>query len=59
VVGGLHGEAPAVVKLYPIGGVAPGIDTRRLWTTVIDRWWNVRSDAIFARRYAPMELLRA
>jgi hypothetical protein len=39
--------------------VAPAIDTRRLWTTVIERWWNLRADAIFPRRYAPLELLRS
>jgi uncharacterized protein (DUF1501 family) len=48
-----------VVKLYPIGGVAPGIDTRRLWTTVVEKWWGLPSNGLFAGRHRPLELLRA
>ncbi len=59
VRGGLHGEAPAVARLYPIGGVAPALDTRRLWTTVIQQWWNLPDARVFTRGYRPLELLRA
>jgi len=59
VVGGLHGEAPGVIRLYPIGGVAPGIDTRRLWTTVVEKWWNLPANGLFANRYRTLDLLRA
>jgi uncharacterized protein (DUF1501 family) len=58
-VGGLPGEAPGVIKLYPIGGVAPGIDTRRLWTTVVEKWWNLPANGVFANRYRTLDLLRA
>jgi uncharacterized protein (DUF1501 family) len=58
VRGGLHGEAPAVVRLHPIGGPAPAIDTRRLWTTVIEQWWNAPADGVFTRRHRTLDLIR-
>ncbi|MGZ5582210.1 MAG: DUF1501 domain-containing protein [Usitatibacter sp.] len=59
VKGGLVGEAPKVERLHPIGGPAPSIDTRRLWTTVVERWWQGDAAGLFDRRYAPLDLLRA
>jgi len=59
VKGGLVGEAPRFQRLYPIGGEAPTIDTRRLWTTVIERWWDSDASGVFTRRHAPLDLLRA
>jgi uncharacterized protein (DUF1501 family) len=58
VKGGLYGEAPPVQDLHPIGGPAPAIDTRRLWTTVAKDWWGVDAAGLFDRRYAPLDLLR-
>lgn len=58
VKGGLHGEAPRVQRLHPIGGPDPTIDTRRLWTTVAERWWGGDATGVFNRRYAPLDLLR-
>jgi uncharacterized protein (DUF1501 family) len=59
VKGGLIGEAPRVVSMWPIGGPAPTLDTRRLWTTVAERWWGIDASDVFARRHAPLDLLRA
>jgi uncharacterized protein (DUF1501 family) len=59
VKGGLYGEAPPVQDLHPIGGPAPVIDTRRLWTTVAKDWWGADASGLFDRRYAPLELLRS
>jgi len=59
VRGGLVGEAPRVVSMHPIGGPAPVIDTRRLWTTVIQRWWGLEASGVFDRRHDPLDLLRA
>jgi uncharacterized protein (DUF1501 family) len=58
VKGGLYGEAPPVERLHPIGGPAPVIDTRRLWSTVVERWWDVSPSNLFTRRYAALDLLR-
>ena len=59
VKGGLYGEAPPVQRLYPIGGPAPVIDTRQLWTTVAQQWWGGDASGLFNRRYAPVDLLKA
>lgn len=59
VKGGLHGEAPPVVRVYQVGGPAPAIDTRRLWTTVVRGWWGLDDGGVFDRRHPPLDLLRA
>jgi uncharacterized protein (DUF1501 family) len=59
VKGGLYGEAPPVMRIHPIGGPDPVIDTRRLWTTVVERWWDADATGLFTRRHAPLDLLRA
>ena len=40
-------------------GPRPVIDTRRLWTTVVERWWGADASGLFTRRHAPLDLLRA
>ncbi|MEP7068634.1 MAG: DUF1501 domain-containing protein [Usitatibacter sp.] len=60
VKGGLYGEAPPVMRIYPtIGGPAPVIDARRLWTTVAQHCWQADTSGLFMRRHAPLDLLRA
>ena len=59
IKGGLVGAAPPVERLYPIGGPAPAIDTRRLWTTVVERWWEGDAAGLFTQRHAALDLLRA
>jgi uncharacterized protein (DUF1501 family) len=59
VKGGLLGEAPQLPRVHWIGGAAPTIDTRRLWTTVVQRWWETDAAGLFGHNHAPLELLRA
>ena len=59
VKGGLYGEAPRVVSMHPIGGPDPVLDTRRLWTTVVNRWWGLDAGGVFDRRHDPLDLLKA
>jgi uncharacterized protein (DUF1501 family) len=59
VKGGLYGEAPPVLRMHPIGGPDPVIDTRRLWTTVAERWWDTDASGLFTRRHAALDLLRS
>lgn len=61
VKGGLIGEAPRVADMFPkIGGPAPTIDTRRLWTTVIERFWKADAANVFPQRHQAIEgLLKA
>ena len=59
VKGGLLGEAPKVIKVFNVGGPQPTMDTRRLWTTVVEKWWQSSADGLFTRRHAPLDFLRA
>jgi uncharacterized protein (DUF1501 family) len=59
VKGGLYGEAPRVQRMFHIGGVAPVVDTRRLWATVVDGWWGGNAKSVFGEGYKPLDLLRA
>ncbi len=60
VKGGLYGEPLNVLRIYPaIGGPAPAIDTRRLWTTIAQHCWQADTSRLFTRRHAPLDLLRA
>jgi len=58
VKGGLIGEAPRVERVHMVGGPAPTIDTRRLWTTVVQGWWDADASGLFARRFEPLDLLK-
>lgn len=59
VKGGLMGEAPKVIKVFNIGGPEPAIDTRRLWTTIVEKWWQTSAEGLFTRPHAPLDILRA
>lgn len=58
VKGGLYGEAPRIERNHQIGGPPPAIDTRRLWTTVAERWWSQDASGLFARKHAALDLMR-
>ena len=59
VKGGLYGAPPQVVRVHQVGGPVPVVDTRALWTTVVERWWGADASRLFARRYAPIDLLKS
>ena len=59
VKGGLYGEAVPVIDVYAIDGPEPIIDYRSLYTTVIENWWGHSADGIFARRFKPLDILKA
>jgi hypothetical protein len=48
-----------VQRMFHIGGVAPVVDTRRLWATVVDGWWGGNAKSVFGEGYKPLDLLRA
>jgi len=59
VKGGLVGEPPPVERVHLVGGPAPSVDARRLWTSVVERWWGGDASRLFAKRHAPLDLLKA
>ena len=58
VRGGLVGQPTPVVRVHQVGGPDPTLDTRRLWTTVVEQWWHDEASGLFTKRHAPIELLR-
>ncbi|MBL8512201.1 MAG: DUF1501 domain-containing protein [Betaproteobacteria bacterium] len=59
VKGGFYGEALPIVKVFAIGGPKPVIDTRALYTTLIENWWGGSANGVFARRFKPLPILSA
>jgi len=59
VKGGLLGKPAPVVRVYLVGGPPPTTDPRELWTSVVERWWGGDASRLFARRYAPLDILKA
>jgi uncharacterized protein (DUF1501 family) len=59
VKGGLYGEAPSLKRLDGNGNLAPAVDFRQLYATVLERWWSTDSAAVLRGRYTPLDLLRA
>ncbi len=59
VRGGLAGAAPELVHVHQIGGPAPVIDYRELYTTFVESWFGGTSASLFERRFKPLDLLRA
>jgi uncharacterized protein (DUF1501 family) len=59
VAGGLLGAPPAVEKIWPIGGPAPAVDTRALWSAVVADWWGLAPARIFGTTYPRLAILRA
>lgn len=59
VKGGLHGEAPPVERVYLVGGPAPTMDTRRVWTTIAQNWWGLDAAGLFDGRHRPLDLIKA
>jgi len=59
VAGGLLGAPPPVEKIWPIGGPAPAVDTRALWSAVVRDWWGLTPADVFGRAYPALRILRA
>ncbi|MDX2219601.1 MAG: DUF1501 domain-containing protein [Burkholderiales bacterium] len=58
VKGGLYGQAPQLERLDGNGNLPFGVDFRSVYATVLDRWWNVDSKAVFGQKFAPLDLIR-
>jgi uncharacterized protein (DUF1501 family) len=56
VKGGLYGQPPHLDRLEA-GNLPFDVDFRRLYATVLERWWGVSSEGPLKGRYAPLDLL--
>jgi uncharacterized protein (DUF1501 family) len=59
VKGGLYGKPPALDQLDGDGNLAPGVDFRQLYATVLRRWWSTDPAGVLNGRYELLEVLRA
>ncbi|WP_027211207.1 DUF1501 domain-containing protein [Burkholderia sp. WSM2232] len=58
VAGGLHGARPQFGQLEGDGNLPVGVDFRRLYATVLARWWGLGTHAILRQHFEPLPLLR-
>jgi uncharacterized protein (DUF1501 family) len=54
VRGGFHGAAPSLTRLDGGGNLAFTVDFRRLYATVLERWWGLESASVLGARYQPL-----
>lgn len=57
VRGGFHGEPPNLGRLDGNGNLAHTVDFRRLYATVLERWWGIESSSVLGNRFEPLPLL--
>ena len=58
VKGGLTGHGPVLEQLDGGGNLAPAVDFRSLYATVLERWWGMDSQPVLAGRFAPLDLIK-
>jgi len=58
VAGGLHGARPQFGQLDGDGNLPVGVDFRRLYATVLGRWWGLDAHGILRQHFEPLPLLR-
>jgi len=58
VLGGLHGAPPELGRLDGHGNLPVAVDFRRLYATVLAKWWGLDAAAILRQQFAPLPLLR-
>jgi uncharacterized protein (DUF1501 family) len=59
VAGGFFGEPLALARLDETGNLPHAIDFRAVYAAVLERWWQLDSERVLGRRFAPLPLLRA
>ena len=59
VRGGLHGDAPDLARLDENGNLRYSVDFRRVYAEVLESLWQIPSDRVLQRRFAPVGFLRA
>lgn len=57
VRGGVHGEAPSLRSLDGDGNLRHTIDFRRVYASVIEKWWQLPSERVLQRRFEPLSFI--
>lgn len=59
VRGGVHGEAPELARLDDNGNLRHTVDFRRVYAEVLESLWQLPSERVLQRRFAPVGFLRS
>jgi uncharacterized protein (DUF1501 family) len=54
VRGGFHGEPPDLARLDAGGNPVFSVDYRRVYASVLERWWGVDSRSVLGARFEPL-----
>lgn len=54
VRGGFYGEPPSLARLDATGNPVFSVDYRRMYATVLERWWGVDSRSVLGARFEPL-----
>jgi len=57
VRGGFYGEAPRLDRLDGDGNLGFAVDFRRLYATVLARWWCVDAEPVVGRGFTPLDFI--
>ena len=56
---GLYGEHPALDRLDETGNIGYTLDFRRIYATVLERWWTLDSRRVLGTSFDPVDFLAA
>jgi uncharacterized protein (DUF1501 family) len=59
VVGGFHGQAPSLRRLDDAGQMAPTLDYRSVYATLLERWLGGDPEEILGARFDRLEVFRS
>jgi uncharacterized protein (DUF1501 family) len=57
VRGGVYGESPDLMHLDPSGNMGFSVDYRRLYATVLERWWRLESREALGAHFVSLDFL--
>lgn len=57
VRGGFYGESPSLARLDAGGNLSYTVDFRRLYATVLERWWGIESKRVLGERFEPLSFV--
>ena len=59
IQGGLYGEQPSHTQLIQRGNLEFTTDFRSIYSTIIDRWFGVPSEALLGQQWANLDFIPA
>ena len=57
VRGGVYGDAPSLRALDDAGNLRHGTDFRRVYASVLEKWWQLPSERVLQRQFEPLAFL--